>query len=192
VADDAVLIDGLRAGDESAFVELVGRYQPRLLRVAEATVGSRVLAQEITQDTWLAVFRGVDRFEGRSSLATWLFRILLNRAHSAVRREQRAGRPADIDAEQFDANGAWLDPPQPWAERVDDRLLAEQVAKRIQELLGELPATQRQVVLLRDLEGLTPAEVGDLLGVTEGNQRVLLHRGRARLRELLAQEVLGA
>jgi RNA polymerase sigma-70 factor, ECF subfamily len=192
VGDEAALVDRLRSGDESAFVELVGRYQPRLLRVAEATVGSRVLAQEITQDTWLAVVRGVDRFEGRSSFTTWLFHILLNRARSAVRREERAGRPAEMEAERFDANGAWLDPPQPWAERVEDRLLAEQLAGRVQALLGELPETQRQVVVLRDIDGLTPSEVAELLGVTDGNQRVLLHRGRARLRELLAQEVLEA
>jgi RNA polymerase sigma-70 factor, ECF subfamily len=192
VGDEAALVDRLRSGDESAFVELVGRYQPRLLRVAEATVGSRVLAQEITQDTWLAVVRGVDRFEGRSSFTTWLFHILLNRARSAVRREERAGRPAEMATERFDASGAWLDPPQPWSERVEDRLLAEQLAGRVQDLLGELPETQRQVVVLRDIEGLTPSEVAELLGVTDGNQRVLLHRGRARLREMLAQEVLEA
>jgi RNA polymerase sigma-70 factor (ECF subfamily) len=192
VSDEAALVDRLRSGDESAFAELVGRYQPRLLRVAEATVGSRVLAQEITQDTWLAVVRGVDRFEGRSSFTTWLFHILLNRARSAIRREERAGRPAEIATERFDANGAWIDPPQPWAERIEDRLLAEQLAGRIQELLDELPETQRQVVVLRDVEGLTPSEVVELLGVTDGNQRVLLHRGRARLRELLAHEVLEA
>jgi RNA polymerase sigma-70 factor, ECF subfamily len=189
VGDETALIDRLRSGDEAAFVELVGRYQPRLLRVAEATVGSRTLAQEITQDTWLAVVRGVDRFEGRSSFTTWLFHILLNRARSAVRREERAGRPAEVATERFDASGAWLDPPQPWAERVEDRLLAEQLAGRVQALLDELPEAQRQVVVLRDVEGLTPSEVSELLGVTDGNQRVLLHRGRARLRELLAHEV---
>src|SRR5882672_6013438 len=93
VDDDADLVDRLRAGDESAFVALVGRYQPRMLRLAEATVGSRAVAEEVTQDTWLAVLRGVERFEGRSSLKTWLFHILLNRARSAASREQRAGRP---------------------------------------------------------------------------------------------------
>src|SRR5213595_3127254 len=114
--DDAALVAGLRAGDEQAFVALVRDYQPALLRLAEATVGSRAVAQEVTQDTWLAVMRGVDRFEGRSSLKTWLFRIVLNRARSAVYREQRAGRPDDTVEERFDANGAWSEPPEPWSD----------------------------------------------------------------------------
>ncbi|HZP30940.1 MAG TPA: sigma-70 family RNA polymerase sigma factor [Acidimicrobiia bacterium] len=190
MGDDAALVDRLRAGDEAAFAELVRRYQGRLLRLAEATVGSRALAQEVTQDTWLAVVRGVDRFEGRSSLATWLFHILLNRARSAARREERAGRPDETVGEQFDARGAWVTPPQPWAERVEDRLVARQLAGRVQELLGELPEVQRQVVVLRDVEGLPASEVGELLGVSDGNQRVLLHRGRARLRELLTREMV--
>jgi RNA polymerase sigma-70 factor (ECF subfamily) len=192
VADDDALVSGLRAGDEAAFVTLVRQYQPAMLRLAEATVGSRAVAQEVTQDTWLAVMRGVDRFEGRSSLKTWLFRILLNRARSALDREQRAGRPDDIDDERFDANGAWATPPEPWADRVDDQLIATQLAERVHSFLRELPDAQRQVVVLRDVEGLPPAEVAELLGVTDGNQRVLLHRGRARLRHLLASEVIGS
>jgi RNA polymerase sigma-70 factor (ECF subfamily) len=188
--DDEALVAGLRAGDEAAFVTLVRRHQPAMLRLAEATVGSRAVAQEVAQDTWLAVMRGVDRFEGRSSLKTWLFRVLLNRARSAASREQRAGRPEDIDDERFDANGAWAAPPEPWADRVDDRLIATQLAERVQSLLHELPDVQRQVVVLRDVEGLPPIEVSELLGISDGNQRVLLHRGRARLRHLLAAEVL--
>jgi RNA polymerase sigma-70 factor (ECF subfamily) len=190
VGDDDALVAGLRAGDEAAFVALVQRYQPAMLRLAEATVGSRAVAQEVTQDTWLAVLRGVDKFEGRSSLKTWLFRILLNRARTAAGRERRAGRPQDIDDERFDSSGAWASPPEPWADRVDDQLVAAQLAPQVQRLLGELPDAQRQVVVLRDVEGLPPAEVAELLGVTDGNQRVLLHRGRARLRQLLATEVM--
>ena len=190
VDDDAVLVERLRAGDETAFAELVRRYQPRLLRVAESTVGSRAVAQEVTQDAWLAVLRGVDRFEGRSSFKTWLFRILLNRARTAAHREQRAGRPADSVDERFDSNGAWTVPPEPWSERADDRIVAERLAARVQALLPQLPDAQRQVVVLRDVEGLPPAEVADLLDLSDGNQRVLLHRGRARLRFLLAQEVV--
>ena len=193
VDDEGELVDRLRAGDESAFVALVGRYQPRLLRLAETTVGSRAVAEEVTQDTWLAVVRGVERFEGRSSLATWLFHILLNRARSAAGRELRAGRPDEgIVEERFDTSGAWASPPEPWAERVDDRLVAEHVCTRVQELLPRLPEQQRQVVVLRDLEGLTPADVADLLGLSDANQRVLLHRGRARLRQLLAADMSGA
>jgi RNA polymerase sigma-70 factor (ECF subfamily) len=187
---EAELVDRLRAGDEAAFGALVSSYQPRLLRLAEATVGSRAVAEEVTQDTWLAVVRGVERFEGRSSLKTWLFHILLNRARSAASREQRAGRPdEDVVDERFDRSGAWAEPPEPWADRVDDRIVAEHLAVRVQELLPALPDSQRQVVVLRDLEGLSPSDVASLVGVTDGNQRVLLHRGRARLREMLAADM---
>ena len=189
VDDDGGLVEALRAGDEAAFVELVRRYQPRLLRLAEATVGSRAVAEEVCQETWLAVMRGVERFEGRSSFKTWLFRILLNRARTSASREQRAGRPEDDVVERFDASGAWASPPVPWSERVDDRLVAEKLANRVHELLPELPDQQRQVVVLRDVEGLAPDDVASMLGVTDGHQRVLLHRGRAKLRALLTVEM---
>jgi RNA polymerase sigma-70 factor (ECF subfamily) len=187
--DDLRLIERLRAGDESAFVELVRRYQPRLLRLAEATVGSHAVAEEACQDTWFAVVRGIERFEGRSSFKTWLFRVLLNRARTSANREQRAARADGEAVERFDANGAWAEPPVPWADRVDDRLVAEHLAHRVHDLLPALPDQQRQVVVLRDVEGLDSAEVVALLGITEGNQRVLLHRGRAKLRELLGVEM---
>ena len=190
VDGDEVLVDRLRAGDEAAFVELVRRYQPRLLRVAESTVGRGSVAQEVTQDTWLAVFKGIDRFEGRSSFKSWLFSILLNRARSAARREDRAGRPdSTIGDERFDANGAWAQPPEPWADRAVDRLVAAQLSTRVHDLLAMLPEAQRQVVVLTDVEEVPPAEVASMLGLTEGNRRVLLHRGRARLRQLLAAEM---
>jgi RNA polymerase sigma-70 factor (ECF subfamily) len=189
VDEDAVLVERLRAGEEAAYVDLVTRYQPQLLRLAEATVGSRAVAQEVTQDTWLAVLRGVDRFEGRSSFKTWLFHVLLNRARTAAGKEQRAGRPDDTVDERFDQQGAWAEPPEPWADRADDRLIAADLAAQVKALLPRLPEAQRQVVLLRDVEGLPPAEVCRLLDITDGNQRVLLHRGRARLRALLAEEV---
>ena len=192
VEDDAALVEQLRAGREEAFVELVRRYQPGLLRLAESTVGSRAVAQDVTQDTWLAVFRGVDRFEGRSSFKTWLFHILVNRARTAARKEQRAGVPDDTVDEHFLKDGHWANPPEPWAERADDRLVAEQLATRVRALLPLLPEAQREVLVLRDVEGLDPAAVTAVLGITDGNQRVLLHRGRAKLRHLLAQEVLGA
>jgi RNA polymerase sigma-70 factor, ECF subfamily len=192
VDDEIELADRLRAGDESAFVALISRYQPRLLRLAEATVGSRAVAEEVTQDVWLAVFRGVDRFEGRSSLATWLFHILLNRARSAAGREYRAGRPDDdVVQDRFDKSGAWASPPEPWADRVDDRLVADHLANRVQQFLPLLPDLQRQVVVLHDLEGLAAGDVANLVGVSDGNQRVLLHRGRARLRQLLAADMSG-
>lgn len=189
VDDDVDLIDRLRAGDEAAFVVLIGRYQPRMLRLAESTVGSRAVAEEVTQDTWLAVVRGVERFEGRSSLKTWLFHILMNRARSTAGREQRAGRPDDSVDERFDAAGAWTTPPEPWADRADDRVVAEQLAARVQQLLPQLPDSQRQVVVLRDLEGLPADDVAALVGITDGHQRVLLHRGRTHLRQLLSAEM---
>lgn len=191
VDHDAGLVARLRTGDESAFVELVRQYQPRLLRLAEATVGSRAVAEEVCQDTWVAVLRGLERFEGRSSFKTWLFRILLNRARTSAGREQRAGRPDSEVVERFDTNGAWAEPPQPWSERIDDRLVAERLAHRVRELLPTLPEQQRQLVLLRDVEGLSAADVTSLLGITDGNQRVLLHRGRAHVRSRL-EEMYGA
>lgn len=189
--DDGHLVERLRAGDEDAFVELVRRYQPRLVRLAESTVGSRAVAEEVCQDTWLAVVRGVGRFEARSSFTTWLFRIMLNRARSSAQRELRAGRADDVAVERFDAKGAWEQPPVPWSDRVDDRVVAEQLAHRVRDLLVDLPDQQRQVVVLRDVEGLGPTDVASLLGTTEGNVRVLLHRGRAKLRELLTLEIGG-
>ncbi len=186
---DADLVERLRLGDESAFVMLITRYQPPMLRLAEATVGSRAVAEEVTQDTWLAVMRGVERFEGRSTFKTWLFHILMNRARTAANSEQRAGRPDEHVEERFDTDGEWDSPPEQWADRAEDRLVAEHLAARVQQLLPELPETQRQVVLLRDVEGLAPHDVAALVGVSAGNQRVLLHRGRARLRQLLTNEM---
>lgn len=189
VDDETDLVDRLRGGDESAFVMLIGRYQPYLLRLAEAFVGSRAVAEEVTQETWLAVVRGVERFEGRSSFKTWLFHIMINRARTAAGREARAGQHDAYVPDRFDRHGEWVDPPEAWADRADDRLVAAQLVRRVQELLPGLPEHQRQVVTLRDVEGLTPDEVGTLTGVSPANQRVLLHRGRARLRRLLAAEM---
>src|ERR1043165_4786503 len=126
VADDRALVERLQAGDEAAFVELIRTYQTRLQRLAESVVSSRSVAEEVVQDTWLAVVRGVERFEGRSTFKTWLFHILLNRARSAAGREHRAPPLAQDDvAERFDANGAWATPPVPWAEAADDRMVAQ-------------------------------------------------------------------
>jgi RNA polymerase sigma-70 factor (ECF subfamily) len=187
--DDVELVARLQAGDESAFVELVSRYQARLLRLAESTVGSRAVAEEVTQDTWIAVVRGIERFEGRSSFKTWLFRVLLNRARTAVGREVRAGRPDEHVEDRFDATGHWISPPVPWSDRVEDQLVARGLAEKVHRLLPELPEAQRQVVVLRDIEQIEPDDVAAMLGITDGNQRVLLHRGRSKLRALLAAEM---
>jgi RNA polymerase sigma-70 factor (ECF subfamily) len=187
---DAALVDKMRMGDEAAFREIVRRYQDRLVRLAESTVGSRAVAQEVTQDTWLAVLRGVDRFEGRSTFKTWLFNILMNRARSAAHKETRAGRPdGNVGDERFDKNGAWANPPEPWSDRVDDRIVANDLALRLRVLLPQLPDQQRAVLMLRDVEGLSSEDVVKMLGVSEGNQRVLLHRGRARVRACLSAKL---
>lgn len=179
---EAELVERLRAGDEEAFATVVRAHHAALCRLARTFVGSSAIAEEVVQDTWLAVVRGVDRFEGRSSLRTWLFHILVNRARTTATRERRADSSIDPDADRFDGTGVWSSPPVPWSEQVEDRLVAEQAAALARDLLETLPDTQRQVVVLRDVEGLPAAAVADLLGLSEGNQRVLLHRGRTRLR----------
>jgi RNA polymerase sigma-70 factor (ECF subfamily) len=191
VDPDAALLDDLRAGDEQAFATLVQQYHTRLLRFAESLVPSRAVAEEVVQDTWLGVVRGIDRFEGRSSVKTWLFRILINRARTAGAREPRNSPlgPDDALDGRFAANGAWEQPPEPWADAVDARLVAGEMAQRVKECLPDLPEAQRQVLTLRDIEGIDAAEVCELLGVSAGNQRVLLHRARARVRGILDDEM---
>ena len=166
----------------------------RLLRFAESLVPSRAVAEEVVQDTWLGVVRGVHRFEGRSSVKTWLFRILVNRARTAGAKEIRAVPLDDSDVLEgrFAASGAWSEPPVPWSDEVEGRVVAAKLANRVGGCLAQLADAQRQVLVLRDIEGLAAAEVCDLLGVTAGNQRVLLHRARARLRAALAAEMGGS
>ncbi|HEV3402533.1 MAG TPA: sigma-70 family RNA polymerase sigma factor [Acidimicrobiales bacterium] len=194
--DDAQLVARLQAGDEAAFEALVRRYHTSLLRLAETMVPSRAVAEEVVQETWLGVVRGVARFEGRSSLRTWLFHILVNRARSTGAREARRA-PSQVQAEwvpavdpaRFGSDGAWVDPPTPWPDDIDDRLSATALADRVRTHLAELPEQQQQVVILRDIDGLDAAEVCQLLDISEGNQRVLLHRGRSRIRRMLADEL---
>lgn len=190
---DATLLDALRAGDEAAFATLVGRYHTRMVRFAESLVPSRAVAEEVVQDTWLGVVRGIDRFEGRSSVKTWLFRILINRARTAGAREPRSAPLGDDDVLEgrFAASGQWAQPPVPWSDAVDARLVADKLATRVKECLPQLPDAQRQVLTLRDIEGVAAADVCELLGVSAGNQRVLLHRARSRVRSILADEMGG-
>jgi RNA polymerase sigma-70 factor (ECF subfamily) len=193
-AADAELVDAMRSGDEHAFVTLVDRYHPALVRFASTFVASRAVAEEVAQDTWLAVMRGIERFEGRASFKTWLFHILANRARTTGKREQRAsgtsraGAGATVPATRFGPDGAWADPPQAWADDAEERITAQQLAPRIVACLERLPDAQRQIVVLRDVEQCSAADVCALLGITEGNQRVLLHRGRARVRTMLEAE----
>jgi RNA polymerase sigma-70 factor (ECF subfamily) len=189
---DTELLDRLRRGDESAFLSLVSRYNGSLLRVARTFVPSDAVAEEAVQDTWMGVVRGVDRFEGRSSFKTWLFRILVNRARTAGTREHRhlPFDPAEpvVSPDRFDSSGAWATPVVPWESGVDDRLVAATWTTSLREAIDSLPDRQRDVVVLRDVEGLASEDVCEVLGITEGNQRVLLHRGRSRLRAVLADE----
>ena len=199
VSDDVRLLERLRAGDDEAFVTLVGRHHDSMLRLARTFVPSHAVAEEVVQDTWLGVLRGIDRFEGRSSLRTWLLAILVNRARTAGTREARSvpasgpdGSVAAVDAGRFDAGGAWSDPPQPWTEEVEDRIGAVALRGQILTALALMPARQRAVVMLRDVDGLRSDEVCDVLGVTAANERVLLHRGRSRLRQALEETISGA
>ncbi|HET7015748.1 MAG TPA: sigma-70 family RNA polymerase sigma factor [Streptosporangiaceae bacterium] len=196
---DAVLLERLRAGDEESFVTLVRRHHDVMLRVASSFVPSRQVAEEVVQETWVAVLRGIDAFEGRSSLRTWIFKILVNRARTAGSRERRSlpmgmvgnGGLAEPDAAPtlFDENGGWLSPPEHWPDEADDRFQAEKLAEVIRSAIDDLPERQRRVVTLRDIEGLSGAEVCDILQISAANQRVLLHRARGRLRQVVGTEV---
>lgn len=191
--EEGELVARLKAGDEQAFRLVVERHHPSLLRLARTMVPSRAVAEEVVQDTWLGLVRGIQGFEGRSSLRTWLFHILVNRARSTGVHERRPSTgitagPA-VDPRRFGPEGAWADPPVPWPDEVDDRLVADQLAAQIRLRIEELPEVQRQVVTMRDVEGLAAAEVCELLGLSQGNQRVILHRGRSRLRGLMESEM---
>jgi RNA polymerase sigma-70 factor (ECF subfamily) len=192
-SSETALLRRLRCGDEAAFAALVERHHPAMVRLARAYVPSREVAEDVAQEAWLGLLRGIDAFEGRSSLRTWLYRIVVNRAVSAGRHEHRHhhvddGQLAD-DEHRFTADGWWVTPPVHWADEVVERIAAGAVAERIRDVICELPSGQRQVVSLRDVEGLTSGEVCAILGITDGNQRVLLHRARARIRALLDREV---
>jgi RNA polymerase sigma-70 factor (ECF subfamily) len=193
VDEDRELVARLRAGDEQAFVQLVSRHHAAMLRLAGSFVSSPAVAEEVVQDAWLGVLRGLDGFAGRSSFRTWLLSILVNRARSTGVRERRSVAVGDagpvVDRSRFDASGAWMSPPQHWIEDSDDRMQAQALAGHIQKTLGELPARQREVLVLRDVDGLSSHEVCDVLDISDANQRVLLHRGRSHLRQALETEM---
>jgi RNA polymerase sigma-70 factor, ECF subfamily len=196
VANEAALVAKLRAGDEAAFRALIEMYHAMLVRVARMYVSTQAVAEEVAQETWLAVLQGIDRFEGRSSLKTWLFRILTNRAKTRGIREGRSlpfsalepDEPA-VEGERFhggDHNwpGHWAAPPAGFPE---ERLIARETREVIERAIEGLPPTQRAVISLRDVEGWSAEEVCNALTVSETNQRVLLHRARAAVRAALEQ-----
>ena len=198
-AAEAQLLDALRAGDEGAFAALVREYNSSLVRVARIYVSTLASAEEVAQETWVGVLKGLDRFEGRSSLRTWIFRILANTAKTRAQRDGRTlpfsalqdpGRvpEAAVDADRFlDPEhprwpGHWAIKPEAWPE---DALVAAETRERLAEAIEALPASQRAVITLRDVEGWDGAEVCNALGLTETNQRVLLHRARSKVRAAL-------
>lgn len=193
---DLDLLVRLREGDEAAFVTLVGKYHDSMLRLARTFVHSHAVAEDVVQDTWVGVLRGIDRFEGRSSMRTWLLAILVNRARTAGSREARSfaasgseGFEAAVDASRFDASGAWSAPPEQWVDDLEDRIGAKALREQILRALLEMPERQRAVVMLRDVDGLRSDEVCQVLELTPANERVLLHRGRSRLRRALEDTV---
>jgi RNA polymerase sigma-70 factor (ECF subfamily) len=192
---DLQLLDQLRAGDERAFITLVSRHNGSMLRLARTFVHSEALAEETVQDTWVAMLRGLDAFEGRSSLRTWLLAILVNRARSTGVREARSVPTADptpaVDAARFNSEGAWASPPEQWVEDLEERLGAAALSGVIRVALEQMPARQRAVVVLRDVDGLESGEVCQVLELSPANERVLLHRGRSRLREALEATIQG-
>jgi RNA polymerase sigma-70 factor, ECF subfamily len=190
--DDRRTVAAILAGDERAFEALVDRYNPSLLRVAQGYVSNRTAAEEAVQDTWIGVLRGLPSFEGRSSLRTWIFRILVNQAITRGVRESRTvpfsslgDGEAAVDPERFLPGGAWASPPQPLEGIPEEVLLSAEARARVLEAIAELSPQQRQVITLRDVEGWSSAEVREALDLSEGNQRVLLHRARSKVRSRL-------
>jgi len=197
------LVARLRAGDESALGELVRRYHRRLLRLALALLPSHALAEEAVQDTWTAVVDGIASFEGRSSLKTWIFRILANLAKTRITREAHSvplsalsysgWDELAVDPARFSEDGSWADPPRSWdGDNPEKRLMDKQAIGCLERALQKLPPNQRAVVTLRHIQELESGEVCNILGVRRINERVLLHRARSKLRRALEEYRIGA
>jgi RNA polymerase sigma-70 factor, ECF subfamily len=201
--DETTLVAALRDGDERVFGQLVDRHTPSMLRVARGYVSSHEIAEEVVQETWIALLKGIDKFEGRSSLRTWLFSVMINIAKARGIRERR-----DADAVMLAFTGGTVDParfrtgedpwpghwregeePSPFPETPEGSLLGNELVEVARRELDKLPERQRTVVTLRDMLGFDSAEVCELLDITMANQRVLLHRGRAAVRHVLEDYV---
>jgi RNA polymerase sigma-70 factor, ECF subfamily len=207
--DDLSVVEALRRGDEGAFARLVDHYHASLRRVARLYISDRAVADEVVQDTWLGVIQGIWAFEGRSSLKTWIFRILINRAKTRAAREGRTVPFARFDAEVDVAEAAvapdrfwpadhptepghWTHPPRDLGASPECRLLAREAREQLQNAIEALPENQRLVLVLRDVEGRSTEEVCNALGFQETNVRVLLHRARAKVRVALEPYLEGA
>jgi RNA polymerase sigma-70 factor, ECF subfamily len=201
-SDDAAVVAALRAGDEDAFVALLDRYDAPLRRLARTFVSSGATADEVVQDTWLAVIEGIDRFERRSSLKTWIYRILMNKARTRGARDKRSvvfsavaldpdGGGPTFPADRFlppdhpTWPGHWAIAPHAWESLPQQELEAHETLERVRAAIADLPTVHRLVITLRDLEECSSAEVCELLDLTPANQRVLLHRARAKVRAAL-------
>lgn len=203
--DESRLIDSLRRRDEAAFALLVDRYHVTLIRLAQMYVPDRAAAEEVVQETWLGVIKGIDRFEGRSSFKTWLFRILTNTAKTRGVRDSRSlpfSALFDAETEPFEPAvdphrfrpadapqwpGNWMEPPRAWGQSPEEWLLSRETLACIRSAIAALPPAQREVITLRDVDGWSSEEVCNALGISETNQRVLLHRARSKVRLALEQ-----
>jgi RNA polymerase sigma-70 factor, ECF subfamily len=207
MVDDMELVRALRRGDEAAFAEMVHGWGPELLRLARVYVPSRAVAEEVVQETWLAVFRGLDGYEGRGPLRAWVFGILLNKARSHGRRERRTQpfsallrrlpggdaqatvEPSRFQGRRGERPGWWASPPAHWTDP-EARLEAAATRDALGRAISALPARQREVLVLRDVLGASAEEACSVIGTTEGNQRVLLHRARAKVRVALERHMV--
>ncbi len=202
------LVERLRSGDEAAFASLVDRHHNSLLRMAMAHVSDRSVAEEVVQDTWIGVLEGLDRFQGRSSLKTWIFSILFHKAKTRGVRESRhvSFSPLGASADEFEAPavdpsrfrtsghwaGYWASYPQPWDENTPEKLLlSKESCTFLEKAIQALPPNLRQIIILRDVEGLSSGETCKILGISETNQHVRLHRARSRVRRALEQYMEG-
>jgi RNA polymerase sigma-70 factor (ECF subfamily) len=201
---DPVLVERILAGDAAAFATLVDRFCGPMTRLAQIILGDPTQVPDALQETWIAVLAALPSFQWRASLKTWLLRILSNRTRTLAGRlarqehAQLGDEPddddGDFDAARFSRFGWWREPPRPWPEAYNDQeaaLARKQLRTMLVHALDELPPKQRAVVMLRDVEELSAAEACEILGLSEANQRVLLHRGRSRLRTVVERKVDG-
>jgi RNA polymerase sigma-70 factor (ECF subfamily) len=193
-------LEALRAGNEAAFQSLIQRYHGPMFRLAMNYVGDRGVAEDVVQESWLTCLRSLDRFEGRSSLKTWLFGILVNVARSRRRKESRIlpfaslwrrddsdSRRPTVDRSRFGSDGMWSDGPRSWDNVPESKVLGAETIQHVRSAIDTLPPKQREVILLRDVAGFDAGEVSALLGISPANERVRLHRARASVRQKLEE-----
>jgi RNA polymerase sigma-70 factor, ECF subfamily len=196
-------LEALKAGDEAAFQSLIHRYHSPMLRLAMTYVSDRGAAEDVVQESWLTCLRSLDRFEGRSSLKTWIFGIVINVARARRRKEARIvpfasfwrrddsdSRRPTVDPSRFGSDGMWRAGPHSWDNVPESKVIGGETLQKVKAAIESLPPKQREVILLRDVAGFEAAEVSTLLGITAANERVRLHRARAAVRKML-EEYLG-